>query len=65
MGDMNWWNDEVCKGMTIEKLPDSPILLAKKQLYIPEKKIILGGKIDDKGSLISEGEPHSKGGLIV
>lgn len=29
------------KGVTVEKNPDSLLFIAKKQLYVPENKIIL------------------------
>ena len=36
------------KGLIMEKLPDSPIVTAKKKLYVPERKLILMDQLTEQ-----------------
>ena len=50
------------KGLAIKELPNSTIVMAKKGIYVPEKKIILVEQMTEQESLLLMGV---KGGLIV
>ena len=53
------------KGLIMEKLPDSPIVTAKKKLYVPERKLILMDQLTEQESRFLMGVSKNKGGLIV
>ena len=56
--------NEIMKGWTIEGTNDSPILVAKKEIYMPEKKIILLDEANENEiALVSN--ITNKGGIIV
>lgn len=53
------------KGLVIEESPNSLIVTAKKQIYVPEKKIILMDQMTERESELFIGVSKNKGGLIV
>lgn len=53
------------KGLIMEKLPDSPIVTAKKKLYVPERKLILMDQLTEQGSRRFMGGNRDQGGWIV
>ena len=53
------------KGLVIEESPNSLIVMAKKKIYVPEKKIILMDKMSERESELFMGVSKNKGGLIV
>ena len=56
--------NEIMKGWAIEGANDSPILIAKKEIYTPEKKIILLDEANENEiALVSN--ITNKGGIIV
>lgn len=53
------------KGLVIEESPNSLIVTAKKQICVPEKKIILMDQMTEHESELFMGVSKNKGGLIV
>lgn len=53
------------KGLIMEKLPDFPIVTAKKKLYVPERKLILMDQLTEQESRRFMGGNRDQGGWIV
>ena len=53
------------KDLVIEESPNSLIVMAKKKIYVPEKKIILMDQVTEQESRFLIGVSKNKGGLIV
>lgn len=53
------------KDLVIEESPKSLIVMAKKKIYVPEKKIILMDQVTEQESRFLMGVSKNKGGLIV
>lgn len=51
------------KGLVIEQQPDSLIVTAKKEIYVPEKKVVLLDEMSEQKARFFEGV--NKGGLIA
>ena len=63
-GIMSIGNMEL-KDLVIEESPNSLIVMAKKKIYVPEKKIILMDQMSEQESRFLAGVSKNKGGLIV
>ncbi len=53
------------RGLVIEEIPNSLLVTAKKELYVPEKKIILLDEITEREAKLLMGATNHMGGLIV
>lgn len=53
------------KGLIVEKSPNSLLITARREFYVPEKRIILMDQISEQESQLSKSITKSKGGLIV
>lgn len=53
------------KGLIVEKSPNSPLITTRREMYVPEKKIILMDQISEQESQFIKSITKSKGGLIV
>ncbi len=61
---MTEFEKKVLESMTIHKCENSPIFIAKKEIYMPEKKIIfLDEANENEIALVSN--TINKGGIIV
>lgn len=53
------------KDLVIGKSPNSLIVTAKKESYVPENKIILTDQVNKQESRFLMSESKNKGGLII
>ena len=55
----------IFEGMSIEASPESLIVMARKELYVPAKKIILVDQATESEAMLLKTLTNSKGGLIL
>lgn len=53
------------KGLAIEESPNSLLVMAKKKIYVPEKKLILVEQATEQESMFLMSVTKNKGGLDV
>ena len=53
------------KGLIVEESPESLLITARKEIYVPEKKIVLMDQISEQESQFLKSIIKNKGGLIV
>ncbi len=53
------------KGLTVEESKDSLIITAKKEIYVPEKRIVLMDQITEREAIFLKSITENKGGFIV
>lgn len=53
------------KGLIVEKSPESLLITAQREIYVPEKKIILMDQISEQESQFLKSITKNMGGLIV
>lgn len=53
------------QGVILEKSSHSPLVIAKKEIYLPEKKIIRTGQAPEQEALFVRGAAANMGGLIL
>ena len=53
------------KGFAVERSSDSPLVMVKKKILVPERKIILMDQLTEQESQLLLGVNKNKGGWIV
>lgn len=60
---MTGFEKKVIENMTIHECENSHIIIAKREIYVPEKKIILLDEVKEEPNLVKMFK--TKGGLIL
>lgn len=60
---MTEFEKKVLESMIIHECENSPIIIAKREIYVPEKKIILLDEVKDDPDVVKMFK--AKGGLIL
>ncbi len=60
---MTEFEKKVLESMTIHECENSPIIIAKREIYVPEKKIILLDEVKDDSDVVKMFK--AKGGLVL
>lgn len=60
---MTEFEKKVLESMIIHECENSPIIIAKREIYVPEKKIILLDEVKDDPDVVKMFK--AKGGLVL